>query len=41
MEGPIRISWPDNTTLSSGWTLRSKWLMLTPSDAAASRRVSV
>jgi hypothetical protein len=37
----ISTSWPQRITFSSGWTLRSKWLMLMPSEVAASRRVSV
>ena len=36
----ISTSRPESTTFSSGCTLRSKWLRLIPSDAAASARVS-
>ena len=32
----IRTSCPERTTFRSGWTLRSKWLRLIPSAAAAS-----
>ena len=37
----ISTSCPQSTTFRSGCTLRSKWLMLMPSDAAASFRVTV
>jgi hypothetical protein len=36
----ISTSCPQRITFSSGWTLRSKWLRLMPSELAASRRVS-
>ena len=39
--GDWKTSCPEITTFSSGCTLRSKWLMLMPSEAAASRRVRV
>ena len=37
----MRTSCPHRTTFRSGCTLRSKWLMLMPSEAAASLRVTV